>query len=658
MIKQRETNSWKSVSYAKSITGTQTYTKFPIVLRTTDQSIPTWSVKGNTTTSGTPSPSNPVEVNGVGVRTENLFDFLSWANSITSISGSGSFTTTDDSISITSGTSTDAYTSPYGASTGFRISVKPSTTYTCKIGGSGSYQLIIFENGNTSSGYSHYYNVGLKIASFTTKSDTTFVTFRAANTGSLGSTATLSQVMFAEGEYTAQTMPPYEPCGYKIPITSEGKNLFDKNNYTFSHLYVAGDNKIYSSDTVCAFILNCEPNTTYTVAKMITSRFILWSMANYPEVGGTFTVREADNTAANLTITTGNNDHYILFMFEYTNSSQEAVTEQVANTVMYNTHTTTSIYLGEVQSNRKICKLVLDGTETLSYQVQPPLFLINIPTNYFIPQVTALCTEYNYNPVQSSILANSQHGDFGLQYVNIRDEYNVWFNNSTFATNADFKAYLAQQYANGTPVTVWYVLKDEQTGTVNEPLMKIGTYADTLSNATPIPTTSGLNTIDVNTTVKPSEMSLTYDGYKICKHKRKSANLFDTFISGIAINTDTGAEVPSSSGFTSDFIAVDDNSIYSYSGANNTISTCFFAYDSAKAYIGRSVNVAISATTIKTVTTVTSGYTVFANSLTGNTNPIAYIRVGHLSGTQAAVDSETIMLNSGSTALPYAPYWK
>lgn len=32
---------WKSVSYAKSITGAQTFTKFPIVLRTTQQSIPT-----------------------------------------------------------------------------------------------------------------------------------------------------------------------------------------------------------------------------------------------------------------------------------------------------------------------------------------------------------------------------------------------------------------------------------------------------------------------------------------------------------------------------------------------------------------------------------------------------------------------------------------
>ena len=40
-------STWNTKSYAKSISGAQTYTKFPIVLRTTEQSIPTYSIKGN-----------------------------------------------------------------------------------------------------------------------------------------------------------------------------------------------------------------------------------------------------------------------------------------------------------------------------------------------------------------------------------------------------------------------------------------------------------------------------------------------------------------------------------------------------------------------------------------------------------------------------------
>jgi hypothetical protein len=105
-------------------------------------------------------------------------------------------------------------------------------------------------------------------------------------------------------------------------------------------------------------------------------------MANYPEVGGTFTVREADNTAAELTITTGNDDHYILFMFEYTNSSQEAVTEQVANTVMYNEGNIALPYepYGWLHSLRKQCTatetiqsgdtIYADGTAISTYTIK------------------------------------------------------------------------------------------------------------------------------------------------------------------------------------------------------------------------------------------------------------------------------------------------
>lgn len=82
-----------------------------------------------------------------------------------------------------------------------------------------------------------------------------------------------------------------------------------------------------------------------------------------------------------------------------------------------------------------------------------------------------------------------------------------------YATVADFKSYLAAQYANGTPVTVWYVLATEETAVVNEQLMRIGDYADTLSyrqSGVNVPTTDGLNIFDIDSTVKPSEVYLKY----------------------------------------------------------------------------------------------------------------------------------------------------
>jgi len=56
------------------------------------------------------------------------------------------------------------------------------------------------------------------------------------------------------------------------------------------------------------------------------------------------------------------------------------------------------------------------------------------------------------------------------------------------------------------------MLVTPETGIVNEPLMKIGDYANTVSNATAILTTEGANSITVDTTVQPSEFTATWTG--------------------------------------------------------------------------------------------------------------------------------------------------
>ena len=79
------------------------------------------------------------------------------------------------------------------------------------------------------------------------------------------------------------------------------------------------------------------------------------------------------------------------------------------------------------------------------------------------------------------------------------------------ATLADFKSYLSAQYAAGTPVTVWYVLAEAETGIVNEPLCKIGDYADELHSedaGVVIPTVKGQNTLTVDTDLAPSKIEI------------------------------------------------------------------------------------------------------------------------------------------------------
>ncbi len=172
---------------------------------------------------------------------------------------------------------------------------------------------------------------------------------------------------------------------------------------------------------------------------------------------------------------------------------------------------TTPIYLGEVETTRKIKKLVLTGEETITKAASNPVFTMLLGgsiTPLSENTVTTLSTHYQ---AQSNTTGTGNVGDMK---VCIRRGYGtMYIGDARYDNITDFKSYLAAQYANGTPVTVWYVLATPVTGIANEPLMRIGDYADTVSHdqaGVSIPTANGSTTLDVETAVKPSEIYFKY----------------------------------------------------------------------------------------------------------------------------------------------------
>ena len=177
---------------------------------------------------------------------------------------------------------------------------------------------------------------------------------------------------------------------------------------------------------------------------------------------------------------------------------------------------TTPVYLGEAQATRKIKKLVLTGEET-----------------FFQDKERADSWRFYSNPLisaKSNVSICNHFAYIGTSQVNGSDTIGFsLFSTMQFGcrcpkeianTITEFKAFLAAQYAAGAPVCVWYVLANEETGIVNEPLMKIGNYADEVSNIS-IPTTTGKNIVDVETVLKPSEVSFNYAGWHtVVVHKR------------------------------------------------------------------------------------------------------------------------------------------
>ena len=218
--------------------------------------------------------------------------------------------------------------------------------------------------------------------------------------------------------------------------------------------------------------------------------------------------------------TVGSNTAYITFSINTSTTAIEAYMLNTGSTPLpyepygykipiSSANTTTPIYLGEVESARRIKKLVLDGTETIikdnngeflyflysAHMYHTDCFCSHLVSTIGYPKNREGCSTYNNATV---IYLN-----FGTDVMNAQPSGN---------TVAGVKEYLTAQYAAGTPVTVWYVLNTPTTDIVNEPLMKIGDYADSLSVDVELPLSQNTqNNIDVNTTLKPSSASFTYN---------------------------------------------------------------------------------------------------------------------------------------------------
>jgi len=297
------------------------------------------------------------------------------------------------------------------------------------------------------------------------------------------------------------------------------------NNYTVS------DYTVYATGTTLfGFIVPVSPNTTYTCYSQSNKISVQYRIREYSSIPTTYTgdnfiaqpINQNYNNGRSATFTTSSETTYILFAFyvdsswtpaEITNimliQGSTAPTSYIpyGYKIPISTVQTTNIYLGSISSTRKIKKYVFTGQEadlripaaiTATNAIQAPTTMSDYEREPFI------CSHMQ---VTNSSSGSSTHGYYG-QYLTLCFALSMGLDTLDKA-----RTYLQQQYANGTPVTVWYVLSEPTTGIVNEPLMKIGDYADSISNAASIPTTEGANTITVDTTVQPSEVTMTWTGW-------------------------------------------------------------------------------------------------------------------------------------------------
>lgn len=304
-------------------------------------------------------------------------------------------------------------------------------------------------------------------------------------------------------------------------------NLFDKTAVVTGNILsdgTIGTNQAFrTSDYILA-----TPNTNYAASYLTIAyrgRAVAFYQSDKTFISALQNNVESDDDTAPFTFVTPDNCYFIRIAtyIEHTNHVDELMCNLGSTALPYepwgikipilSNSTTTPVYLGEVQSTRRIKKLVFDGTENISKigTNAPYAYYVRVLQEPPINRTSFICSHipavYVYQGENPAMIISSDLKDFLL---NIGKE--LIESQPSGNTVAGLKEYLATQYAAGTPVTVWYVLATETTGIVNEPLRKIGDYADEVSGIS-IPTIAGANTLSVDTTLQPSEVTVNYKGW-------------------------------------------------------------------------------------------------------------------------------------------------
>ncbi len=481
-----------------------------------------YTIYGNTKQDGLPTPDSPIEPEFVGERTGNLFDKTTLGNGIYLAANGNKYG------NVTNGVRSDV-----------KIKALPNTAYTLSVQSTAIVSLRILEWSNgTFVKQTPKYNISGDISlTVTTDAETAEIAFNIEGANAQYAT----NIMLNFGTEAL----PHEPYGYKIPITSGGNNLLD-----FEQLKNAPPGKIGTADVPHLLILQMKPNTYYTIASNGYGSIYATPADLYRSIYVNRSIGEYSVNKSNpITVLTDDSGNVNIGFFDdrtnaqqYLNGEAQVWINEGSIPLPYEPYIepiNTNIYLEEVESTRKIKKLVLTGEEIWGKDAN----FDSIDDYFYTDPISGLMR--NSSAISSHFISGSR---------GIVDS--VWIGGSASAprivveisklytgvTSADdraariskFKSYLSAQYAAGTPVTVWYVLATPETAIVNEPLCRIGDYADSVDFSqagVEIPTLKKPSTtvIDVETSVEPSEIDVTYRGSTKPKYDLFLAKNGDSF---------------------------------------------------------------------------------------------------------------------------------
>lgn len=226
-FKKYDGSVWQSIN-PKKLKGLPYTGTLPAVLTDTKAGyLHSYKIYGNTEQTGTPTPENPIVPSECGERTRNLFDLNrlssdTWTTDTRYYLNGGianSKAVNPAAVTISVNNDTLSVTTNAGNGAGFLVEVAPSTEYRLAFAKSksipsnkASCTYAFVDTTETIGQLQAIYGDDDAVV-FTTDSNTKYVYFVFRITSG---TISYSSIMLSEG----QTVRPYEPYGYKLPLLS------------------------------------------------------------------------------------------------------------------------------------------------------------------------------------------------------------------------------------------------------------------------------------------------------------------------------------------------------------------------------------------------------------------------------------------------------
>lgn len=443
---------------------------------------------------GTPSPSNPVEVQSVGDRTINLFDInnlKSSNNVVNNNNGTISVTASVGSSGVASGQTNKL--------SDYAPELEVGKTYVLSANTTGKIKYI-------------YLNITKSVWMFgstrtITEDDLNSVVYWYANGDTDTSfTAILSEIQIEQS--TAKT--EYEPYGYKIPVKVSGKNLFGnlENKWVNVSGTIVTDAKARITQNI-----PCKEGDIFTISASFStdiSNAIL--VLNFRDINNNSLIRKVVNAKKNmsLTMTAPTNSAYLV-AGHYIAEPDWVQLENGTTSTDYEPYVepqTVNIYLdeplrkigeyadyidfesGKVVRNIKYMEFTSDDSWT-KYVSVGNHFQITVGDNHFSSTENYVLSNY-YSEDKN---ANSYYSSKDYAVISV-DGSRIRFKNKDCSTLEEWVSHLSS--LENKLYVVYKLATPEDPQTIEIPEVK--TYED-------------YTNIEILTSVAPSKIEATYYGY-------------------------------------------------------------------------------------------------------------------------------------------------